>query len=359
MKLRPLKHPSINDHDRQAFLDSDNIPNLLETKEKIIISREKELDMYETRLKTLLEKNALVVNQSEYSKTYFLSKKKELEDKVHSIKYILKIFKDINIENNDDEEEEMCPILLEPIIEGVVTKCAHKFSKEGLLEGLKATRKRECPLCRTPLGPGDIFEMSSNVKKEDGPKIDEYTYKYGTKMGKLIRMVLEIMIDKKNRIIIFSQWDNLLKLISNTLNEINISNVRCKGNTYQRNAAIMKFKKGLNSKKKNKTAIILLSLENAAAGTNLTEASHIFLVDPIKGSKEHVKATEDQCIGRACRIGQENQVKIYRLIIKDTIEEEIFKECYETNEITNELSDEVLDEITNELSDELSDEILN
>ena len=341
-------HPSINDHDRQAFIDSDNIPNLLETKEKIIKSREKELELFENRLKTLLEKNALVVNQSEYSKKYFLQKKKEFGDKIHSIRYILKIFKDINIEKKDDDgEEEMCPILLEPIIEGVITKCGHKFSKEGLLDGLKATRKRECPLCRTPLGPGDIYEMSSNVKNEDGPKIDEYTYKYGTKMGKLIRMVLEIMIDKKNRIIIFSQWDNLLKLISNTLNEINISNVRCKGNTYQRNSAIMKFKKGLNSKKKNKTAIILLSLENAAAGTNLTEASHIFLVDPIKGSKEHVKATEDQCIGRACRIGQENQVKIYRLIIKDTIEEEIFKECYETNDITDELSDEVLDEILN------------
>ena len=180
-----------------------------------------------------------------------------------------------------------------------------------------------------PLGPGDIYEMTAKVdKKESGKKIDEYTYKYGTKMGKLIRMVLEIMKDTKNRIIIFSQWDSLLKLISNTLNEINISNVRCKGNTYQRNAAIMKFKKGLNSKKKNKTAIILLSLENAAAGTNLTEASHIFLVDPIKGSKEHVKATEDQCIGRACRIGQKNQVKIFRLIIKNRIEEEIFNECY-------------------------------
>ena len=164
-------------------------------------------------------------------------------------------------------------------------------------------------------------------------------------MGKLIRMINKIIENKKNRIIIFSQWDNLLKLISNTLNEINISNVRCKGNTYQRNAAIMKFKKGLNSKKKNKTAIILLSLENAAAGTNLTEATHIFLIDPIKGSKEHVKATEDQAIGRAHRIGQENQVKIYRLIIKNTIEEEIFKTCYKNE--PEELSNEIIENVIN------------
>jgi DNA repair protein RAD5 len=106
----------------------------------------------------------------------------------------------------------------------------------------------------------------------------------------------------------------------------------------------MKFKKGLNSKKKNKTAIILLSLENAAAGTNLTEATHIFLVDPIKGSKEHVKATEDQAIGRAHRIGQENQVKIYRLIIKNTVEEQIFNECYKNTpeELSTELVESIL-----------------
>jgi SNF2 family DNA or RNA helicase len=326
-------HPSINDHDRQAFLDSDNIPNLLETKEKIIKSREDELKVYKERLQKAITSNNNIVNQSEYSKNLFVQRKKELETKIHSIEYILKIFKEIDVKKNDDEEEELCPILLDPIVDGVITKCGHKFSKEGLLDGLKATRKKECPLCRTPLTGNDIFDMSSGTNEKKQPTIDEYTYKYGTKMGKLIRMVLEIIKEKNNRIIIFSQWESLLKLISNTLSEINISNVRCKGNTYQRNAAIMKFKKGLNSKKKKKTAIILLSLENAAAGTNLTEASHIFLVDPIKGTKENVKATEDQAIGRAHRIGQENQVKIYRLIIKDTIEEEIFNTCYKTEDV--------------------------
>ena len=61
---------------------------------------------------------------------------------------------------------------------------------------------------------GDIYEMTAKVDNKESVKIDEYTYKYGTKMGKLIRMVLEIMKETKNRIIIFSQWDSLLKLIS-------------------------------------------------------------------------------------------------------------------------------------------------
>ena len=309
-------HPSINDLDREAFSGTANIPNLLETKEKIIKLRKSELRKYEINLENLIISN---------SNHNFENRKKELETKIKAIKYILKTFENINI---DKDEEDVCPITLEPYDEGVITVCGHKFSKEGLLDGIKYTGKRECPLCRRKLSAQDIFETSEKKKEENKKTIDDYTYKYGTKMGKLIKLIKQITQNKENRIIIFSQWDSLLNLISNTLKEIEINNVRCKGTAYHRNAAIMKFKKGLESKKKIRTAIILLSLENAASGTNLTEATHIFLLDPIRGTKESVKATEDQAIGRAHRVGQKNQVKIYRLLIKNTIEEKIFNECY-------------------------------
>ena len=58
-----------------------------------------------------------------------------------------------------------------------------------------------------------------------------------------------------------------------------------------------------------------------------------------------MKSTEDQAIGRAHRISQKKQVKIYRLIIKNTIEEEIFKTCYENQ--PEELSDELVEDILN------------
>jgi len=60
----------------------------------------------------------------------------------------------------------------------------------------------------------------------------------------------------------------------------------------------------------------------------LTEATHIFLLDPINGSQEKVKATEDQAIGRAHRLGQKKQVRVFRMIIKDTIEEDIYNDSY-------------------------------
>ena len=125
------------------------------------------------------------------------------------------------------------------------------------------------------------------------------------------------------RIIIFSQWDRLLHLIGTTLKENQIDNTFVKGNVYQRNNAITSFKDGKNKLDKE-IKVIMLSLENAASGTNLTEATHVIFTDPIDGSREQIQTIENQAIGRACRIGQKNQVKIIKMITKDTIEEEIY-----------------------------------
>ena len=67
----------------------------------------------------------------------------------------------------------------------------------------------------------------------------------------------------------------------------------------------------------------MLSTEHAASGTNLSEATHIIFMEPHKGEYGAVKSMEDQAIGRAVRLGQQNQVNVYRLIMKNTIEDEI------------------------------------
>lgn len=43
----------------------------------------------------------------------------------------------------------------------------------------------------------------------------------------------------------------------------------------------------------------MLSMENAASGTNLTQATHIILLDPVLGTREEAEATERQAVGRA------------------------------------------------------------
>jgi DNA repair protein RAD5 len=94
------------------------------------------------------------------------------------------------------------------------------------------------------------------------------------------------------------------------------------GNAYQRNKAITRFKIGTDNN------VLLLSLNKSASGTNLTEATHIFFVEPVDETKENIMAIESQAIARAVRLGQKQQVEIVRILCKDTIEEEIYNGKY-------------------------------
>jgi len=69
----------------------------------------------------------------------------------------------------------------------------------------------------------------------------------------------------------------------------------------------------------------MLSSTSAASGTNLTKASKVILLDPVYGTYEFRKNTEWQAVGRAYRMGQTQSVEIVRLVIKDSVEEEIYK----------------------------------
>jgi SNF2 family DNA or RNA helicase len=73
----------------------------------------------------------------------------------------------------------------------------------------------------------------------------------------------------------------------------------------------------------------MLSLKNSASGTNLTEATHIFFVEPIDAAKEKCRAIEGQAIARACRVGQKNKIIVNRILVEDSIEEIIYRKSYD------------------------------
>jgi SNF2 family DNA or RNA helicase len=151
--------------------------------------------------------------------------------------------------------------------------------------------------------------------------------KYGSKLGKLISMIRNIVLEPSSRIIIFSQWDYMLKLIGKSLTDNGIRNGNVKGNAHCRKNVINNFKNGKTlSGDENK--VIILSLKNSASGSNLSEATHIFFVEPINSTIEEIRAIEGQAIARACRIGQQQKIKLFRLLVKDTIEEDIYNKFY-------------------------------
>ena len=83
----------------------------------------------------------------------------------------------------------------------------------------------------------------------------------------------------------------------------------------------------------NKVSVFLISLKAGGTGLNLTAADIVIHFDPWWNL-----AAQNQATDRAHRIGQQNVVNVYKLIAKDTIEENILK----LQEKKRELSDVVL-----------------
>ncbi|POO00488.1 P-loop containing nucleoside triphosphate hydrolase [Trema orientale] len=68
------------------------------------------------------------------------------------------------------------------------------------------------------------------------------------------------------------------------------------------------------------TIFLLVSLNISGTGINLLVASNVYVLEPWWN---HI--VEDQAISLVHRIGQEEQVKIWRFVAKNSIEEEILE----------------------------------
>ena len=224
-----------------------------------------------------------------------------------------------------------------------VTNCRHIFCG-GCFQSMGANKASfPCPECRADIiCKNTKVTTMAQIKQADKPPEPEpaptqtaltlspgedlnwktgCVSKYGTKMSVLIEYLRTIFAEegKTNRAIIFSQYDNMLKLIGKTLTEYKISNVYCKGNVHVINKNIDKFKRDTSIR------VIMLSSEHSNSGSNLTEASHIILVDVLNMDAAQTKDVECQAIGRAVRLGQQKPVKVVRLITKNTVEDEYYR----------------------------------
>lgn len=132
--------------------------------------------------------------------------------------------------------------------------------------------------------------------------------------------------DPTAKFLIFCQWEPLRKKLAHAFTELNL-NFLTLGSGVNMARTIDEFQ---DTTKPDSPHILLVSLERSPAGTNLTAASHVVFVHPFNGDLEHARAAELQAIHRARRIGQtRKEVHVWRLVAKDTVEEEITKEHQE------------------------------
>ena len=87
--------------------------------------------------------------------------------------------------------------------------------------------------------------------------------------------------------------------------------------------------------------VFLISLKAGGTGLNLTGADMVIHYDPWWNA-----SAENQATDRAYRIGQKNNVQVYKLITKNSIEEKI----YELQQKKSQLIDNMLDTKTSFIS---------
>ena len=147
-----------------------------------------------------------------------------------------------------------------------------------------------------------------------------YVNVYGTKIANLIVYLSKYTKPPySERVIVFSQWDNLLKSMGDTLNKLGLVCSMCKGNVFVKRKALSGFRNNSGNR------ILLLSSKYAASGLDLIEADKIVFIDPVYAEHDVKESIEKQAIGRIDRLGQKRELQIVKLLIRDTIEETSYK----------------------------------
>ncbi len=125
--------------------------------------------------------------------------------------------------------------------------------------------------------------------------------------------VLEELLDNHHKALVFSQFVDHLSLLREVLDRQGVAYQYLDGST-----PVPERKKRVDAFQAGQGDVFLISLKAGGLGLNLTAADYIIHMDPWWNP-----AVEDQAADRAHRIGQQRPVTIYRLVVKDTIEEKI------------------------------------
>lgn len=149
--------------------------------------------------------------------------------------------------------------------------------------------------------------------------------------GKLLalRELLETAVDGGHKVLIFSQFVSMLKIIERACKQDGVTYEYLDGSTKNRIERIDRFQEDPT------VSCFLISLKAGGTGLNLTAADTVVHFDPWWNP-----AVEQQATDRAHRIGQTKVVTVYRLVAAGTIEEKILQLKAQKRELVNSILSE-------------------
>lgn len=161
-----------------------------------------------------------------------------------------------------------------------------------------------------------IFALLTKLKRLcDHPKLVlNGTSPKGATSGKfeLFKEIMEETLESGEKVVVFSQYLEMLDIIGYWLDSIDVRYETLRGNTRDRGKVVERFQ---NDRDCN---VFLSSLMAGGLGIDLTSASVVIHYDRWWNA-----AREDQATDRVHRIGQTRGVQVFKLITRGTLEEKI------------------------------------
>jgi len=229
----------------------------------------------------------------------------ELPDKTEIIKYV---------EFNDEQKKlyESIRLTMEKQVRDLILKNGLEKSHITILDALLKLRQ----VCCHPA----LLKLKESIDDIISAKLE------------LFIELIEELLEEDRKILVFSQFTSMLSLIEEELKNRAIRYSKLVGSTKDREKVINEFREG-------RSDIFLISLKAGGVGLNLVEADTVIHYDPWWNP-----AAENQATDRAYRIGQTKAVFVYKLIVKNSIEEKILELQNSKKQLQNDLYGEGSDE---------------
>ncbi len=255
---------------------------------RMIVNAKKVYD--ELKIENLFENIKHLENKYKEQNIIVINKKKSLD-------FIMEHFGDIPTCSyclGDIDKENNCSI---------IKTCNHYFCSECMDIMILETQLKggiKCPLCKNNFTRNDVISVDKNYTVEKYP-------------SKIIRLI-EIIKGLDEKIIIYTQFDALIQKLKIIFDSENIPSI------------IFTSDSDVETMKTSDNKVMILSSNKNASGLDLSFIKKILIFEPFIGSQAHLRDVEKQIIGRIYRNGQTQKCNVFRLIIKDTIEEQIYNE---------------------------------
>jgi hypothetical protein len=224
-------------------------------------------------------------------------------------KQLEQVQKKINTITERIKNNDLCTICYETVDKKTVTSCCQNTFCFKCINMWLAQRKI-CPLCKIPMDitqlyviDNDVVENNEIVIADDVEQIDMMKPNSKNDKYQNLELILKNM-DGNAKLLIFSAYENSFTNVIPILQRLNIKSDYLKGNGYQIQATIDRYKNG-------DVKVLLVNTRQYGSGLNLENTTDIILFHKFDTE------IEKQVIGRAQRFGRKQQLNVHYLLYEN------------------------------------------